>query len=199
MNNEYELRLVCPPGYSFPEGLVRLCQVVQQQATVADSWYVPGHVASFERHERWVATGGAAPIRIRRDSSDDRAACHIEVKRLGSPGDYSAAQEVALPCADPETAHMFLTTAGYVHVIDISKMRTTYHHPDGVWLSVDDYGGRGSVLEIEGRSVSGTAEEVLSYLRGWAHRNLGASLAELHEPYVLTMIRDALRSAELTA
>jgi adenylate cyclase class IV len=99
---------------------------------------------------------------------------------------------VTLECADPSIAHKFLIAVGFVHVVDIVKHRSSYRHVDGVDLSLDDYGST-RILELEILSETQQPGAALDRLRRWAESHLSAELRELREPYVLSVIRNALR------
>jgi hypothetical protein len=165
-----------------------------QRTELVDIWYVPGFVATYDEHESWLATGKAAPVRIRFSRSSEGGGV-MEVKRLVKPGNFGYAREVSIEVSDLRAADAFLILAGFIRAALITKTRLFARHAGGLILCIDDYGELGVVLEVE-RAEDCRLPDGPGSLRSWARGEFGEDLEELIEPIALQAIRQNLLVAE---
>lgn len=186
---EVRLRVVDPVGVR-----AALCRVADGESfsvTVTDQWFVPDQYATYEKHESWIASGHASPVRVRVVNSPSHVSRVIQAKSI-NPLDVQRSTEVSLTIEDVRDAGNLLYCLGYRPIAIVKKTRDQFDMGAGIVCHLDSYPDFGSVLEIEVTSSKSFTDP--AKLRGFARGVLGLDLEEMSDPVPLQIAREQLRT-----
>lgn len=197
-SHETELRYEVESLNSVTARVAGLEPLRESSHLIRDEWFIPSDVASYERHESWLATGRAAPVRVRSVGVGDSDSwrCWIEVKRPVEGSGLSASVETRVRVESSDRAGDVLAVLGYALVAVVEKSRREFLLAGGIMCCLDDYGTSGRIVEIES-TQAGENSGVRGRLHSVAVAVLNGEGVELREPVPLRMIRAALRKAAI--